>query len=621
MDKENMSSKKHVFDEIEVTFKRIFGLKKFEDAVNEVEEEVWLLKKSIEALSIGITVADLDGKILYTNSAEAEMHGYGAEEVVGRNVNIFMPDEFKDAKKPGIKEISEWEEWTREITEVKKDGTRFPVRLKSVPVKDSGGHPFCIITISEDITEGRRKEISSRQTRETLEAILESTPFGIIIVDRDKTIMNANKAAIELMGYESLSEIVGRTCHYTMCPAEANKCPILDLGQTLDKSEKILLTKDGRKIPILKTVVPVNFYGEELLLEAFVDITRRVKAEDNLKNSERFLQSVIDGIAEPIMIIDNDYRIKFLNQAAYEQSNVRDRPTESLCYKVSHRYDQPCSGIEHPCPLEKVRDSGRPVTVEHEHFSSGKKRIFEIISSPLFGADGSFQGIIEMSHDITRRKQMEKELVKSLNEKEMLIKEVHHRVKNNLAVITSLLRLQSSQIADKKSRKYFIDTENRVRAMSIIHEKLYKSEDLLSIDFDEYISDLAMQLFKNYNADSSRVRLDIDVSDIPLDIDIMIPCGLIINELLSNALKYAFPDDRKGRLSVSLTKGEDNTHTLAIKDNGVGLPEGLDIYETESLGMKIVMSLTSQIGGWLELSKEDGTEFRITFKGKRFQLP
>jgi PAS domain S-box-containing protein len=169
-DKDNKSAKEHIFDEIEVTFKRIFGLKKFEDAINEVEEEVWLLKKSIEALSIGITIADLDGKILYTNFAEAEMHGYCVDELIGRNVNIFVPDEFKDNKKPSIKEIREWEEWTREITEVKKDETRFPVRLKSVPVKDSSGKPFCIITISEDITEGKRKEISSRQTRETLDS-------------------------------------------------------------------------------------------------------------------------------------------------------------------------------------------------------------------------------------------------------------------------------------------------------------------------------------------------------------------------------------------------------------------------------------------------------------------
>jgi two-component sensor histidine kinase len=205
---------------------------------------------------------------------------------------------------------------------------------------------------------------------------------------------------------------------------------------------------------------------------------------------------------------------------------------------------------------------------------------------------------------------------KSLREKEMLIREIHHRVKNNLTVISSLLELQSGQINDDAAMGIFDEARNRVNSMSMIHDRLYRLDDLSGMDFSEYLCSLTEQLFRNYRINDSKVRLDLNVQDLILDIDTVIPCGLIVNELVSNALKHAFPEGSEGVLNVELKKGDNDEATLIIRDNGVGIPGGLDIHNVDTLGMQIVTSLAAQIDGRLELQRENGTGFMITFRDK-----
>ncbi len=204
-------------------------------------------------------------------------------------------------------------------------------------------------------------------------------------------------------------------------------------------------------------------------------------------------------------------------------------------------------------------------------------------------------------------------LHESVKEKEVLLKEVHHRVKNNLVVIQSLLSLQVKDISDDKSKEYFHDAENRVRSMAMIHEMLHKTDGITKLGSSEYIRNLVNTLFRNYKIQPNHIMLQLDVQDIHLDVDTMIPLGLIINELVSNALKYAFPDNAEGELSISLKKADDEGYELVIKDTGVGLPEDFDLKKAKSLGLKIVNTLTKQIDGTLEVSNKDGAEFSIAF--------
>ncbi len=229
--------------------------------------------------------------------------------------------------------------------------------------------------------------------------------------------------------------------------------------------------------------------------------------------------------------------------------------------------------------------------------------------------DGNYLMHTAMS-DITERKRSEEKIQAALKEKEILLREIHHRVKNNMQIISSLLRLQSKYIKDEKYRVLFEESQNTIRSMSLIHEKLYNSEDMAKLDFKEYIGDLVNSLFHSYGVNTSLITSRINIENVSLGIDFAIPCGLIINELITNSLKYAFPDGRKGEIKIAFSKINENIYELFVGDNGVGIPNDIDIGNTESLGLRLVtMLVNDQLEGEIYLKRNNGTKFRIVFKG------
>jgi two-component sensor histidine kinase len=215
--------------------------------------------------------------------------------------------------------------------------------------------------------------------------------------------------------------------------------------------------------------------------------------------------------------------------------------------------------------------------------------------------------------EIVERQRVEARITASLHEKELLLQEIHHRVKNNLQVISSLLNLQAGYIDDLALREILRESQNRVRSMALVHEKLYRSDDLAHVDLAEYIRNLATFLFRSYTAAAGRVSLDIQADDVFLSIDAAVPCGLILNELISNALKHAFPGDRKGQIRVELQAGENRQISLIVGDTGIGFPKDFDFENAASLGMQLVQTLVMQLNGTLEIDGTAGSEFRITF--------
>src|SRR6476646_798682 len=219
-----------------------------------------------------------------------------------------------------------------------------------------------------------------------------------------------------------------------------------------------------------------------------------------------------------------------------------------------------------------------------------------------------------MQKEVVTRQKAEEQLKLSLKEKEVLLKEIHHRVKNNLQVISSVLRLQSDYVRDEKILALFNDSQNRIRSMALIHEKLYQSSNLLKINFDEYIHDLTDNLIRSYVAFSSSATLTTNAVGIWLNIDTAIPCGLIINELVSNSLKHAFFEtSQENEIQISITSAEENQFTLIVQDNGIGFPEDIVFLNTESFGLELVCIFTEQLDGTIELDRSNGTTFIITF--------
>ena len=214
---------------------------------------------------------------------------------------------------------------------------------------------------------------------------------------------------------------------------------------------------------------------------------------------------------------------------------------------------------------------------------------------------------------ITERKHAEEQIKKSLKEKEILLQEIHHRVKNNMQVIPSLLDLLSQYVKDKESLEMFKEIRDRILSMASVHEKLYQAEDLAKIDFDGYIRGITQQLLRTYGIDPGVVRLIINCSDVFLSINKAVPCGLIINELISNTLKHAFPEGKKGDIAVDLHPDRDNRLTLVVSDTGIGLPEDIDINDAKTLGLQLISDLVNQLKGTLEIERDGGTAFKITF--------
>lgn len=220
--------------------------------------------------------------------------------------------------------------------------------------------------------------------------------------------------------------------------------------------------------------------------------------------------------------------------------------------------------------------------------------------------------------DITERKRVEEQILASLKEKEVLLQEVHHRVKNNMQLISSLLNLQSRQIKDKKALEALKSSQNRVRSMAFIHERVYQSKDFARVNFSDYAQSLSSHLFSSHGIDPKIIKINLDIKDVFLDINTAIPCSLIINELVSNSLKHAFPEGKKGEIEIVARPLNENETEFVVSDNGVGIPKEVDFRETESLGLHLVTILAEdQLHGDIKLDRTKGTSFHIRFKVKR----
>jgi len=263
--------------------------------------------------------------------------------------------------------------------------------------------------------------------------------------------------------------------------------------------------------------------------------------------------------------------------------------------------------------LEQV---GKGLAVERRQMRQLRKdgAVVEVSLSlrPIRDSRSGIIGVVAVARDITDGKIAER-LKASLREKELLLKEVHHRVKNNLQVISSLLNLQARHVVDPRALELFKESQNRVRSIALFHEKLYQAKDLGHVEAFEYLNTLIANLLAAYGAKPTAVSLEVEREDILLGVDVAIPLGLVLNELISNALKHAFPDGRRGQIRVQLGRCDQDRYRLVVSDDGVGFPADLDFRNAPSLGLQLVCTLVDQLAGTIELIGAPGTTFNVTF--------
>ena len=342
------------------------------------------------------------------------------------------------------------------------------------------------------------------------------------------------------------------------------------------------------------------------------NITERKRAEESLRLANMLLERTFASLKEAVFVMDQSaHTIITCNSAVeeifgYKKEEVMGR-TLGFLHQSKADYDVFYNRLSSALVGEGLFNAEFPARRK-----DGTLIITECTVTETSDDSSGRAVLVIVVRDITERKRSEEQLKIALKEKEVLLKEIHHRVKNNLAVISSLLNMQSKYIKDKKTLEIFRESQNRVKTMALIHTKLYQSSDLAQIDFADYIRKLAADLIDSYRLERDSVVLLLDVRDVYFDVNVGIPCGLIINELLTNALKHAFPHGRKGEVSVRLTPRDEGV-ALVVSDNGIGFPERIDFRNTESLGFQLVTALVDQLGGTMELSRNNGTTFTISF--------
>jgi PAS domain S-box-containing protein len=370
---------------------------------------------------------------------------------------------------------------------------------------------------------------------------------------------------------------------------------------------------------------PRQFTGEEVQLTQTIvtyiaiALTRK-QAEQALKESQQFIQRITDTIPNILYIYDVEEKQNiYCNQTithilGYSLSEIKAMG-ESMLQTIVHPDD--FAKVKEHHDHVRDRESEDLFFVEYRMCDVHGKWKWFYSQETVFlrNSDGAVKQIIGAASDITELKEAEKRLQSSLAEKEVLLREVHHRVKNNLSVVDSLLSMQARYIHDTEALRAISDSQRRIHTMSLIHEQLYQSHDVDKIDFCEYLQRLVSNLYSSTSFNTNQVELQLDIKSTLLNIDAAILMGLIVNELLTNAFKYAFPSDTQGLIEVILYKSiEDGNLHLIIRDNGIGLPIDVDFNATASLGLRLVRILTQQLRANLDLSRSIGTSYHFTLE-------
>ena len=465
-----------------------------------------------------------------------------------------------------------------------------------------------------DITKRKKAETDLVKSELYYRTIFENTGTATLIFGEDTLVSLANTEFQKLLGY-SKEEIEGKSGIDFIVEEDLEMVRNYhDLRRISPDSvpqnyETKFINKQGDIKDVHVTVALIPNTNNRVA--SFLDITERKKIEESLKESENRYRKLLENSFDAVVIHDGN-KVISANNVAMELFGINN--TENI-EKV---LDKPLTDFIHDeyheiisVRIQKMLKNGETLPPIEEKFlrADGTTLDVEVLATSfIYNGTNAVQVVFR---DISRRKKIEKDIKASLEEKELFLKEIHHQVKNNLQIISSLLDLQGNYVDHKETVDVLDGSKNRVKSMAMIHDLLYQSSDLAGIDFSNYVKNLVQDLFYSYGANN--VKPVIDTEEVFLNIETAIPCGLIINELVSNSLKYAFLDNKSGEVFITL-KLHDNDFELIIADNGIGLPENICFENIETLGLKLVNMLIEQLEGSIKLDRNGGTKFYIRFK-------
>jgi PAS domain S-box-containing protein len=553
---------------------------------------------------------------------------YGVEPELGKMPFDFIPNRFKEENQaiwhPLYRKVFNGEQVVFERRDRDFEGGEIYREVFLSPIWNEKGKVFEVACLAHDITENKRYEKENIAQASKIKAIFESGTHIMWTVNKKMAYTSFNRnfsdAIFELYGRwpEMNKELTRPENQYSSAEyhsfwngkyeeAFAGKEIEFVTERTNTKGQKVFRQIYLHPIYDNKEVVEVSGMG--------IDITDKITSEQKIIDQAAKLNAVFEGSSHFIWTIDKESKLTSFNKNFIDliARSYNAEPKVGMCINAppfvsDQQYNQ-----------WWIDQLGRALNGERLNFEtvftddSQNKTYLDVYLNPIY-SDNKIIEVSGIAHDITERITHEEKVNQSLKEKEVLLKEVHHRVKNNMQVISSILNLQSSYVTDQYALNLLKESQNRIKTMAYIHESLYQNKTFTSINFSDYISTLTNNILQSYAASIQKVKLELDIQKIILNLDTSIPAGLIINELVTNSIKHAFSASNEGIILINLYT-KDNVLFLEVSDDGKGFPKDIDFKNTNSLGLQLVNTLVEQLNGKLELSdnKKGGTSFYISF--------
>jgi PAS domain S-box-containing protein len=579
-----------------------------EEALQESEDRY---RSLVENINLGITLIGSDYKVVMTNAAQGRLFHKNSEEFIGK----FCYREFEKRDQvcphcPGTRAMASGQPALVFTEGLRDDGSLISARIHAFPTYGSGGEVTGFIEVVEDITARKRAEAAIRESEEKYRGIFDESVAAIYEFDNHKNFTNTNQAGVDLLGY-SREELM----HMSIPDVDADPVVVLPAheqllsGGRLINYEHRLRRKDNTIITVLNNSRPLtdpqgNVVG---MISTLIDITARKQTEEALVAAELRRRIFFEQSRDGIVVLDINGKVFEANQSyAQMLGYAREEVRELHLWDWDARWSRP--------ELEKM---AREVDESGDYFETQHRRkdgsIFDVEISSTAAVLGGQKLIFCTCRDITERKKAEEQIRASLQEKEVLLKEIHHRVKNNMQIISTILSLQGKYSQGRDPEVLFQDCKNRIRSMALIHESLYGTGNLSNIDFLEYLRKLTKSVANSHGALELGIKVTVTGDNLILDIGRAVPCGLIANELLVNSLKHAFPEKAGGEIQVQLAREGDHQRVLEVKDNGVGLGPNFSLESSATFGWLIINNLVKQIGGSITATSDGGACFRIVF--------
>jgi PAS domain S-box-containing protein len=443
------------------------------------------------------------------------------------------------------------------------------------------------------------------------------TDCAIYMLDPDGIVITWNAGAERILGYPA-DQIIGRNFSCLFTDADQRTDRPHELLKIADRTgrfedEPWQIRNNGSLFSALTVVDAIRDRDGRLVGFANLtrDLTERKQADEALRRAEERFRRVVEATPNAMVMIDRAGRIAMVNAQTervfgYSRAELLGQPVEML---VPERFRFHHPGLRATFFADPRT---RPMGGTRELYGlrkDGSEFAVEIGLNPIETDEGTM--VLSAITDISDRKREESRIRAALKEKDILLGEIHHRVKNNLQIVDSLLGLQAGGIHDTGIQNILRESQNRIKSMALIHQILYQSSDFARMDFRNFLDTLVPTLASSYGADPDHILLLINAIEVRLPLSVAIPCGLMINELISNALKHAFPGNRHGEIRIDLSMAPDGQIRLSVEDDGVGIPDDLDLDQTATLGLQLVMLLTDQIGGTMAVQRSNPTRFAL----------